>query len=623
MALLLVSGFFASFVSLGGTATAQEVGQLSAYAPADAVFYGEFELDKESDQLVQATALLERANLTALLTEEQEDEVEMQVDNLGLIADGQASVFLTDIPEETIGSLSDATGMTADAVEVGQDPETSLEDEVPDGWALVIMPADVDQAFTMYSSIAFEGDATTAEESEYGGYTILNNVPEDEYTTQVFIAQVDDVIVVAAASTDVESVIDTVNGDSPALSADENFTMVRESLESDVIAFGYVNGPALLEQVDEIDDLEEAGLSDETLASYDTYAGFVFWADDNGFRMDSLAFPSGDVTFPETSAYDASFAAETPSDALFYSGGTDLGMNPGINLMAVAFASSVIGADSEGGSMFATPGAIAEDYADEVFAQAEEELGFNLKTDLLDQMVGEWAMAGTVENISESGADISALFVTELEDSAPVETIVSDLTAMMEQEAGDSAEFSTRDVNGSEVTSVDLSDDSGFTMVLEFGVVDDQLMIGVNEGIDFATLAEDGSLADDEVFQQTFEALPSDNVNSSSYLNVNSLLPLVDDVIAMTAVSELDADPSCAEYATQEEAQAAYDEDSFENWMLDQNFNDIACEDHFAPPAQEATPDSGVEEINVLSVGTVTFESEGVIGTSTIILIGE
>jgi hypothetical protein len=603
MALLLVSGFFASFVSLGGTATAQEVGQLSAYAPADAVFYGEFELDKESDQLVQATALLERANLTALLTEEQEDEVEMQVDNLGLIADGQASVFLKDIPEETIGSLSDATGMTADAVEVGQDPETSLEEEVPDGWALVIMPADVDQAFTMYSSIAFEGDATTAEESEYGGYTILNNVPEDEYTTQVFIAQVDDVIVVAAASADVESVIDTVNGDSPALSADENFTMVRESLESDVIAFGYVNGPALLEQVGEIDDLEEAGLSDETLASYDTYAGFVFWADDNGFRMDSLAFPSGDVTFPETSAYDESFAAETPADALF--------------------ASSVIGADTEGGSMFATPGAIAEDYADEVFAQAEEELGFNLKTDLLDQMVGEWAMSGTVENISQTGADISALFVTELEDSAPVETIVSDITAMMEQEAGDEAEFSTRDVNGSEVTSVDLSDDSGFTMVLEFGVVDNQLMIGVNEGIDFATHAEDGSLADDEVFQQTFEALPSDNVNSSSYLNVSSLLPLVDDVIAMTAVSELDADPSCAEYATQEEAQAAYDEDSFENWMLDQNFNDIACEDHFAPPAQEATPDTGVEEINVLSVGTVTFESEGVIGTSTIILIGE
>jgi hypothetical protein len=616
MALLIVSGFFASFVSLSGTATAQEVGELAAFVPAESVFYAEFELDTESDQLVQASDLLERANLTALLTDEQAAEVDTQVDNIGLLATGQAAVFLTDIPEENLSAVTEIAGEAAD---IAEDPSATVAEEVPDGWALVVMPEDVDLAFSIYSSIAFEGDETAPEESEYGGYTILNNVPVDEYTSPVFIAQVDDVIVVSAAASDIEAVIDTVNGDSPALSGDENYTMVRESLEADVMAFGYVNGPAA---IDQIEDLDELGLTEGDIASYNTYAGFVFWADAEGFRMDSLAFPSEDVEFPETSPYDASYAADTPANALFFSGGSDLGLNPGVNLMALAFASSIIGMDSEGGSMIATPGVAAEDYAEEIFAQAEEQLGFNLKTDLLDQLVGEWAMSGTVENLTNEGADISALFVTQLEDSTPVESIVADITTLLEQEAGAEAEFTTRDVNGSEVTVIDLSEGTDLTLVLEFGVVDGQLMIGINQGLEFATLAEEGSLADDEVFQQTFEALPSD-INSSSYLNVGSLLPLVDDVVAMTAVSDLDADPTCGEYATQEEAQAAYDEDPFDNWMLDMNFNDIACEDYFDPPAAEATPHTGVNEINILSVGTVTFDSDGAIGTSTIILIGE
>src|SRR5690606_7601429 len=223
-------------------------------------------------------------------------------------------------------------------------------------------------------------------------------------------------------------------------------------------------GPAMLDQVGDIDDLEELGLSDEVLASYDTYTGFVFWADDNGFRMDSLAFPGGDVSFPESPDYTAAYAAETPSNALFFTGGSDLGMNPGVNLLALAFASSFIGVDAEGGSMLATPGASAEDYADEVFAEAEAQLGFNLKTDLLDQMVGEWAMTGTVENVTQDGADVSALFVTELEDSAPVESIVADITAMIEAEAGTDVSFSTRDVNGSQVTSIDASGDPTFPL---------------------------------------------------------------------------------------------------------------------------------------------------------------
>ena len=54
--------------------------------------------------------------------------------------------------------------------------------------------------------------------------------------------------------------------------------------------------------------------------------------------------------------------------------------------------------------------------------------------------------------------------------------------------------------------------------------------------------------------------------------------------------SSTDADPSCGEYATQADAQAAYDEDQFENYQLDQDFDGEACEDFFGAPAASPAP---------------------------------
>ncbi len=55
-----------------------------------------------------------------------------------------------------------------------------------------------------------------------------------------------------------------------------------------------------------------------------------------------------------------------------------------------------------------------------------------------------------------------------------------------------------------------------------------------------------------------------------------------------------DASPDCANYATQEEAQEAYDAGEEGTFDLDQDFDGIVCEDFFGA---EATPDAGIRII--------------------------
>ncbi|MEJ7900646.1 MAG: DUF3352 domain-containing protein, partial [Thermomicrobiales bacterium] len=260
--------------------------------------------------------------------------------------------------------------------------------------------------------------------------------------------------------------------------------------------------------------------------------------------------------------------------------------------------------------------------ADEIFADAEGLLGFNLKTDVLDQLVGEWAMAGSVANITDLEPTISAIFVTEVDDDETVTGVVETITNMIASQSDDTFTLTSRDVNGSDVTVVDLSE-SGTPLVLEFGVVDEGLVIGVNEGIDDFVGGQTSPLSDDQTFADTFAELPAE-VTSVSYLNIQSLLPLIEDAIALSSTSStLDADPACGEFDNQADAQAAYDEDDFENFNLDLDYDGEACEGFFSTAASPEAGVTGIGDINILSVGSVTFNDGDTVGSSTIILIGE
>ncbi|MBA2469613.1 MAG: DUF3352 domain-containing protein [Chloroflexia bacterium] len=611
---LVTLGLFASYVAMLAPASAQTTSSIAGYIPDTALVSAEFEIDPQSDQVMLSAELLERANLGALLSEDDLDEFEEGLGAVSLFASGDAAVFLTELPIDESVTLDD---ITSDAANVTTDPESTLGGEIPQGWAVVIMPDDPDSMFNLYSSAIFQGEMASAEEVDYNGYTIMTQAGADEFNPGVSIALVDDVIALASQPEDIETVIDTATGDLDPLSDSAGYTDVRSALETDVLNFGYVNGPALLDALDAQDPEALATIPEDLAASFGAHQGYAFWADDPGFRLDTIALAAEGADIPAATSFEPAFTENLPATSLVYVGGADLGQNPGLNALALLFAQELVAGNSFGES---TPVVDAEAQAEAIFAEAEGVLGFNLKTDLLDQLVGEWAMAGSVADITGPAPTGSAVFVTEVDDPEPVSGILTTLTNIVASQSGEGLTLTSRTVNGSDVTVVDLSE-SGAPLVLEFGVVENQLIIGVNEGIDGFVSGPTDALADDAIFQDTFAELPGE-VTSIAYVNVQEILPLVEDVIAQTSTTTLDADPACGDYDTQIDAQAAYDEDDFENFILDLDFDGEACEDYFDP----STPDpsaTGVGDINILSVGSVMFADGDAVGSSTIILIGE
>ena len=127
-----------------------------------------------------------------------------------------------------------------------------------------------------------------------------------------------------------------------------------------------------------------------------------------------------------------------------------------------------------------------EEITEQVFADAEEFLGFNIQTDLLDQLSGEWAVAGTTDLSSGS-----ALLLSEVEDPEVVAEVVAEVTELLEENSDGSFTLSSRTTAGVEVTVIE-ADADGIPLTIEFGVIDDVLAVGINGWLDLCQDAARG-----------------------------------------------------------------------------------------------------------------------------------
>src|SRR5690606_16545550 len=157
-----------------------------------------------------------------------------------------------------------------------------------------------------------------------------------------------------------------------------------------------------------------------------------------------------------------------------------------------------------------------------------------------------------------------------------------------------------------------------------------ELLFGLGDGIDNYLDGTTEPLANDPVYQQTFEVLPAENLVSVQFLNLDRTIPMIEEaVMSMESSFEvLDNDEACGDYASQAEAQAAYDEDEFGLWNLDLDYDGEACEDFFVdiadtPTEPVASPESMTEDLQILSAASVSYVDGDTYRTSSIILIGE
>ena len=630
LALLLVASVFSAALGLQGSAYAAsaQVGEstVADAVPADAVLFMEVDLDRQSDQWTTTFDLLERAGLSDLLEEEADttpEEAAQLSDTLAFT--GKAGVVLTSVALEAGADVDD---ISSEASSLTTDPLSVAEGGVPEGFAIVFQPEDPYRLYPNMESILEDGaeeNLATVETTDYNGVTIQYWEAEDEFTDPQAIARVEDYVVFSTSPTDIEPIIDTVNGDVDALSGAESFTAVQNALTTDALVFGYVNSEDIIEAALAQDpSLAEDPTLGDSLEQFSGYAGWSLFADVAGFRLDTIQIPSEGAALPQLTPFEPTLAERVSADSLYFVNSSNLAGTGIFDLLGISLQQAMAEDDAMG---LGTPEAVATPTVDEVYEQLEGQLGFNIKTELFDQLTGEYGLALTAADVFGSEPQVDAVFVSEVEDETTVADVadkVSFIFSSAIEEEG--AEFATRDVDGGSVTSITIPDEA-FPVTVEYGVINGELLIGVNNGIDEYLNGPTEPLADDAVYQDTLAALPQENVTGIQYINLGALLPLIEEAATtMSGSTELeDADPACADYATQEEAQAAYDADDVENWMLDLDFDGVACEDFFAADSAspEASPAGVTAQLNLLSIGSVSYSVDGNVGTSTILLIGE
>lgn len=611
IAIIVAMMAFATAPSAGVQAQTESSGALTiaSVVPDTSLFYAYANFDLQSAQAQLAADLLERSGLTDIFG----DEMMMDDASADVPEGAEVAVVVTSIPE---------TPDDVSIAEVSLDPLGATQDLEDGGYALIITSDNIQEEYealleSVEMSVEFSGGEVTT--TDYNGVTITSYLPEDgdDFTEPSAVALVGDYAVQAVYAEDIQPIIDTAAGTVPALDANENFLSLSGMLPAEHLALGFINGPATVEALETTSPEVTQNFDQRSFDLLDTWTAFSFSAEEAGFRLETRSIANA-TPFEAITPLDGSFLDRVNSDTMLVINGSNIDATGLVTTFALLLASGIAGEDP-----LATPiaGATPANQED-VFASAESLLGFNLKTDFVDQLVGEFGLAvsleGSVTNPSAPPA-VDAILFSELNDPVPVQDALSKISFIIGAGMGDAGAIETRDVNGSQVSVIDLTE-TGVADRAEFGVVDGELVISVGSGLDDYLGAVESPLSQDPSFTAVMEQLPTD-YGSVAYINLPVILSTVGELDAAFGAGITDADPACGEYTTQADAQAAYDEDQFENFQLDQDFDGEACEDFFNPVA--ATPEaSGNPYPNVVGLASVSTQQDGVNGTTTFLLIG-
>lgn len=522
----------------------------AAAVPEDALFYLSVELDLSADQWTQADDLLTRAGAPGALQQLRSsilDDTGLATPTAGEEADplfgGELGVVLTELPDVFTQAFEMAASGTPSVEGTPDLPDLANEP----GPVFVLEPGDADAAFDVVEdqlARAAEDAGRSVEEITYGDVAI--QAVDSETGPDLAVAQLDDFIVAAFKPADLEPIIDTAAGDNPNLADLEAFADIRAELNPELLVFGFAAGDALRDAfgpnfqqaIERSAELNEAfGIASpvpqQDLAEINL--GVALWADDLGLRTDTVTVNESGEQLPVViQSGESELDARMPANTLVFANAFDLGpsgvLSAGVGLqLALAINQGVL--EGTPVAMVGTTPTIdrlTPEYVEEQFAQAADELGFDLRTDLLNQLVGEHAfslaltpalLAGNVDE----GFD--AVFASGLDDPTVVTDSAERVARLLERDAAQ-ADVSTRQLGGDTVYVVTDPEAEGQGMPsLEFGVVEDQLLIGIGDGIDRYVEGPDEALADDERYRRVMATLPSE-YQGSVYVNVGQIVGL-------------------------------------------------------------------------------------------------
>lgn len=684
---LLVAGSLLLSVAataLPAAAQTDAAGPTTAQAvPADAAVFLSFDTDRESAQWRQAEELIGRLgwpnvfdDLEAELTKQEHFEgmekgAPTREETEALLG-GEFSVAVTSealarfynlvLDQSRMAAMMG--GMDDSPAAMDDDDATAMDEfsEIYDasGLAAILEPSDPDVAWAyvarQFADLA-EQTGADVEQSAQGEVEILSvqggdggatpvgrgEDEEDEDNEEngegygeksmpkgIAAARAGDLIIAAATPEDLRPFVDAATGAAPSLAeSDELSTVIAELPSPEGLFFLYANTAGVPDRLDPqvraaIENLNARflGGSGET---WDSQAAVVAWADDNGFRFDTIQTYPADLDLSDLVPENADITVDekVSADSVVFFGGYHT--NAVWDAASIGIAQAIGGVMSGGmGTPVPVETALSEEYIDEQLAAAEQFLGFNLRDDFFGQFEGEYALAIGLPAFNAAGVDLGAVFATELADAAPVAESAREIARLIRDQVGaqtgGTTDVSTRRVDGDTIYVVRDESMQG-TPALEFGVAQDRFFVGLGTGIDTFLDGPDAPLADNEQYQRVLATLPQEYYQVG-YIDLKQIVGLITAFTGMGAGGIVDADPGCADFADQAEAQAAYDTDPMTNTMLDQDFDGQACEDFFAAaasPAASPVAAGGLE--NLEAFAAVAFQRDGKVGSSAIIYI--
>ena len=641
-----------SLLALTAPATAQSDDVSTASAvPAEAVLYSTFDLDLESDQWQQVDELLGRLGVPDALNELRtsmldDAEGELTEEELDAFLGGEAGFYVLPSAIESFAEqfealnqeLTDMAASPAATQDMGAASPVATPHlaNVPaieiTGVGAIIAPSDPDLAWdyiNRHISQMADGAGTQVEETTEDEVTILTITPSTEAESEIVVAFNGEIMIIGGNIIDVQTALDTANGDAEALADLDPFNQVLTEMPEQAISFTYYDNSQVMSALGQsyLEGFYRLSPALAASAEAEYFGGISVWAAADGFRVDSVSIPAegsdlsalvpdGVVTFhervpAETSVFFGSVVPEGTWDAVAIS-------------VAQAINAGMSGEQPQAQSfdeMF------SEEAIQQQLDQAEQILGFDLVDDFFGQFGGESAFALTFPNLMTMGSlSVDTVLVTELEDPATVAESAERLVRLLSSMAGDEMPVTTREIGDDTLYVIGDPETTGVPTI-EFGVVEDYLVLGSGTGVNGFLESVENPLSEDEQFTDVLGLLGGEDYYQVAFVDLTDILPTV--MALSGSMSEgasgiEDADPACLEFASQEEAQAAYDEDPFENSNLDQDFDGQACEDLFAAATAEASPVAPSGSVEALQAfAAVSYESEGNLYSSAILTVAE
>ncbi|MGI8404427.1 MAG: hypothetical protein ACR2OE_06630, partial [Thermomicrobiales bacterium] len=316
---VLAMSMFSSVIAFGSpvgvSAQASSVADTTAkLTPATALAYVGVNLDEKSDQWTLSEDLLKRAGLTKALEQSGVNDAKVTKEAQSYLG-GHAAFVLSSLPAGDNLSLNAITGDVSGAM---TDPSMVTKGAVPSGFAVIFQSPDVDALQKQFEDM-IKKDAVkqgeTVKVETHGGVGISVLASADPSQTGQAIARVGDSIVLATVAADIFPIIDTSKGDVPNLADDAAFKSLQKGLNADWLSFGMINGSELLTQLQTQDPSITAQLTKGSIAQLDAVTGFTFWADQPGFRLDTLSIPGKNAVKPDATVLTGDFAKKAPSDS--------------------------------------------------------------------------------------------------------------------------------------------------------------------------------------------------------------------------------------------------------------------------------------------------------------------